>query len=473
MTDLPTVITSAGLQPQTPSELQQALLALVAATNPGYTANLPASLIEDISSTDVGALTVIDSARVDLIASLNPRTANAWLLAQLGAIYGVEIGGDTNTSVYVIFSGPPGFVLAEGFTVSDGTYQYTVQDGGIIGSGGTSPGLYCLATVAGSWVVPTGTVTQVITPPPIGISITCTNQVAGVPGSGAESETSYRAAVLQAGQAIGVGVPTLIKTALRNVSGVQTRLISVRQQTGGGWEVIVGGGDPYQVAYAIYSSMLDVSTLVGSTINVVGITNASNGVVTTDLNHGLTTGQTGVKINGVVGMSGVNGVNLTIVVLSLTTFSIGINTTLSGAWTSGGVVTPNTRNVAPSIVDYPDTYVVPFVNPPQQTVTMTVTWNTTSGNVISDAAMSQLGGPALMGYVNSLPAGVPMNLFELQTTFQQAVASILDPQLLTRMLFAVTISGNAVSPTAGTGIIAGDIESYFEMTLAGVTILQG
>src|SRR6202012_1339950 len=143
------------------------------------------------------------------------------------------------------------------------------------------------------------------------------------------------------------GMPRFFKTLVALVSGVQPRLISVLQAPGG-WEMIVGGGDPYEVAYAIFTALFDINTLVGSTLAVTGITNANPGVVTTDLNHGYTTGQV-INIAGAVGISGVNNTPLTITVLSQTTFSIGIDTTSSGTWTSGGVVTPNFRNITTAI----------------------------------------------------------------------------------------------------------------------------
>ncbi len=150
-----------------------------------------------------------------------------------------------------------------------------------------------------------------------------------------------------------------------------------------------------------------------------------------------------------------------------------MNTSGYSAYVSGGVVTPNFRNVVVSINDHPDDYLIPYVNPPQQDVTMTVTWNTTSPNFVSGAAIAQLGAPALAEYVNSIPVGAPINLFELERTFQDAVSGALDPQLLTRMIFAVSIDGVGVSPEAGTGIIAGDPESFFEATVDGITITQG
>ena len=60
MANLPTVVTKDGLQPQSPAAIRTALLAAVAAVRPGYTANLPGSLVEDISSTDVAAIALCD-----------------------------------------------------------------------------------------------------------------------------------------------------------------------------------------------------------------------------------------------------------------------------------------------------------------------------------------------------------------------------------------------------------------------------
>ncbi len=464
---------SSGPIPQSPSVVQSALIQLVSSTNPGYTANLPGSLIEDLSSTSVAAILLCDAAQVELINSITPLGANPFILNQLGQMYGVPLGEATNTSVNVVFNGPPGWVIAQGFTVGDGTNQYNVADGGIIGSDGNSALLFCLATTSGSFAVPAGTVTQIFTAVPSTVTLTVNNPQPGTPGAGAETEASYRARVLQAGLAVSTGMATFLRTILNNVPNVQPRLVSVRQvPNNGGWEIIVGGGDPYEVAYAIYTSLFDISTLVGSTINVLSVSKANPGVAVTDLNHGLVTGQTGVKIAG-SNPSGYNVTNATVTVIDEKTFTYGVNTTSLGTYVGGGVVTPNNRNQVVTIQDYPDTYSIPFVLPPQQSVAMTVLWNTTSTNVISEAAMSQLAGPALLAYVNSLPAGQPMNLDVMVSTFTKAVSSIINPQLLTRLVFTVSINGIGVSPSAGTVIISGDPESYFLSTLADIDISEG
>lgn len=260
------LITSAGAIPTSPDDLNAELLAGAVARAPGLTATLPGSLIEDMSSTATGALIVQDAASVDLINSISPLTANEFILEQLGLVYGVRPGLGSNTSVFVTFHGSPGFVVNIGFIVSDGTHQYIVQDPAIIsgpGPVGTSAPTFCVAVDPGTWAVPPGTVTLPITSVPEGFTLTLTNDSTGVPGGDPQTLAQYQAQVIQAGQAISTGVSTLVKTALQNVFGVQARLIAFRQ-TGGGWQVIVGGGDPYQVANAIFQSMFNILDLVGA-----------------------------------------------------------------------------------------------------------------------------------------------------------------------------------------------------------------
>ena len=462
-------LTSAGAIPASPTDLLNAEIAAATALSPGLTANLPGSLIEDLASTAAGALVIQDQAYVDLVNSISPYTANAAILYQLGAIYGVQQGVGSNTSVYVIFTGNAGYVIPVGFTVSDGNYQYTVQDGGIISASGTSTALYCLATTSGSWAVPVGTVTQIITSVPSGFTLTCTNLTAGVPGTAAQTLQSYQAQVIQAGFASAQGMPTFLKTQLENVSGVQPNLVSIRNPNVNQWEIICGGGDPYQVANAIFKSVPDISILVGSTLSVTAITSANPAVVTTSLNHGYSSGQT-VTIAGVT-PSGFNG-TFTATVLTENTFSIPLNAT-SLTYVSGGVVTPNFRNVTVSINDYPDTYNIIFVNPPVQTVNVAITWNTISTNLVSPTAIAQLAIPAIVSYINSITVGQPISAFELQEVFQNAVSSILPVNLISKINYVVEINGIPTSPLSETVLIYGDPESYFSTSNSLVTVVQG
>lgn len=548
----PVVLAASGAQPRSPAEILATLLARVSAIRPGYTANLPGSLIEDISSTDVAAIAECDAAMVETIDSLTPYAANDFLLIQLGNMLGVPLGVASNTSVFVTFSGLPGYVIAAGFIVSDGSHQYAVQDGGIIASDGKSAPLFALATTSGTWAVPANTVVNLVTSVPSGYTLTVTNLETGIPGAGEETAASYRGRVLQANLAASQGMMRYLKTLLTNVAGVQPRLISAQEQNGD-WMIICGGGDPYSVAYAIMTALFDIADLVGSTLTAIDITAALPGVVTTDLNHLYAAGQdiviTGADPSGyngsytipfvvnekefqlgksfaannitaaswatgtvtlttntahgvtvgstivIVGMSPTD-YNGTYVATSGTTgstlkyakvsdpgsvtvygqLSAGIslfNSSGLGAWVSGGVITPNLRNIEVTVTDYPDGYLIPYVNPPQQTVTMTVTWNTTSPNFVSPAAIAQLATPALVTYINSIGVGQPINQLQLESAFRNAIESVLQPEYLTRLVFAVAINGIGTAVTAGTVIIEGDPQSYFFATDADISVVQG
>lgn len=466
-------VTSAGAQQTPPAVLWAKLIDLVASVNAGYTV-LPAGLIEDLASTGTYAISLCDAAACEAVNSLTPFGANSYVLNELGQVYGVPHGTTTNTSVYVVFTGTVGFIIANGFLVSDGTYQYQVQTGGVIKSDGTSDPIYCVATVSGSWAVAENTVTALASSIPGTITLTCTNPNAGTPSASNETEAQYAARVLQAGLVSGQGNASMCKTLLANVPGVQPRLISTKQVNGGGWEVICGGGDPYAIAYAIYQSGLDISTLSGSTIAVTGITNANPGVVTTNLNHGLTTGQANVHIAGVVGMTGVNGGPYTVTVIDEKRFSFGVDTTSAGTYTSGGVVTPNARNISVNLNDYPDSYTVPFVSPPAQTVTVQLGWSTVSPNYVSAASVQQLGATAIMNFINAIPVGSPINLYAMEQTFVAAVVSLFNNNaaLISAMNWTISINGIATSPSSGTFLIYGDSESYFNVASSGITISQ-
>lgn len=270
MSDLPIIMTEAGAQPTPPKTLLANLISRVSQKVPGYTANLPAGLITDLASTATGAIALIDQARVDLINSCSPYGANIPLLMQLGNIYGVQQGEGTNTSVYVVFSGLPGFPIPKGFTVSDGNNQYSVVRDTVIPTSGQTAPVYCLATSEGSWAVPAGSVTQVITSVPKTQEVTCTNLTAGLPGAGEQSYSSYRSQVMQSGMQTADGTPTCFRAELKKVDGVQENLISFRQSTLGKWVAVVGGGDPFEVAYAIFKAVPDISVLTNDVSNPSG-----------------------------------------------------------------------------------------------------------------------------------------------------------------------------------------------------------
>jgi hypothetical protein len=210
---------------------------------------------------------------------------------------------------------------------------------------------------------------------------------------------AYRSRVLEAFAVSIQGTLSYLKTLLLALPGVSPRLVSVRQ-SGSSWQVICGGGDPFQIAGAIYAGVSQIGLLAGSSISSL-------------------------------------------------------------------------RNVTVSIYDAPDTYTIVYVSPPQQTVTVAVTWNTTLANFTASALVNQYIVGAVQAYTNSILVGQPINLLMMTEQIQLAIAPVLAPNNLTTLQFAVTINSVPVSPTAGTSVIASDPESSFYISASGATSVQG
>lgn len=135
--------------------------------------------------------------------------------------------------------------------------------------------------------------------------------------------------------------------------------------------------------------------------------------------------------------------------------------------------TTTARNVSVSIVDSPNTYTLPYVNPPQQVTTVQAVWNTNLPNFTAGAQVNQLGAPAIQTYVNSIIVGQPINLNAMSAAFQAAIASVLSVANLSALTFTVYVNGSVVTPEAGTELILGDPESYFDCAANGATVAQG
>ena len=180
---VPINIGPSGAIPRLPQDILDQLLASVTALNPGYTGTLPGSLIRDISTTDVAAIAQCDADLIEFINAVGAANANPFILNMLGQLLGVQLNVGSNTSVLVTFSGTVGYPISPGFLVSDGINQYTIMDGGIIGSNGKSLPLYALAVNPGVFAVPANTVTIFVTSVPSPITLTCTNTTQGTPGT--------------------------------------------------------------------------------------------------------------------------------------------------------------------------------------------------------------------------------------------------------------------------------------------------
>jgi hypothetical protein len=476
MAQLPIIMGPQGPIPTPPTTLRQQLINLVAATNPDYTANLPASLIEDISSTDVAALVIANQFLVDLINSITPYGANAFILNQLGTgIYGIQPANAGNTAVDLIFSGTPGFIIIPGFIVTDNTYQYICSDGGVVGTDGVSLPIHAIATVAGTWAVPAGTVTGFITSVPNTIQLAVTNPTDGIPSIAPETMTSFKTRTLTAGLAASTGMDRELKTLLWNIPGVIQRLVSVKQNLDTGrYSIIVGGGDPYQVAWAIYYALFGLPILDRPNIEILDISTTNPIVITTVNNHNLLTGMIEtISDLEYPGMWPLDGNEYEVTVINNIQFSIPVDGTDYPPYIDGGIVSPNPILQQVSLLSYPDIYLIPFILPAQQLVTLVVNWDTNSINYVSETAISQAAAPALIDYINGLYVGnTPINIYVLEQVFTNAVSNILQAESITVLNFDVSFDGIGQLPEPDTGVIYGDPFSYFNTTSTNVLVTR-
>ena len=531
-------VTSAGAQPTPPATLRATLTDLVAKSRPGYTANLPTSLIEDIASTSVGALVLMDQAAVDLLNSFTMNTSNPYLLALQGNQIGIKAGAESNSSAYVAFKGIAGYTIPKGFVVSDGLNQYAVQDGGTLGNAtptnftgsialqvltvtaipngeilvgdpitgagipagtvitglGTGTGgigtytinnsltvaseamvgathgtvtLYVVALQFGTWAIPANSITTIVTSVPTGYPVFCTNPNTGTIAVDAETTEFYRARVLRSQLAPGIGTLSYLKSLIQNVPGVQARLVSVS----GGNKLIVGGGDPYLVAGAIYKGMFAINSLLGSsavTHNWAGTGSISGNVLTISA---MTSGT--IQVGDILDGAGL--VSPTIITGFLSgsggtgTYQVNYSQTVLSETISGS---NSLRNQVVTIIDYPDTYFILFVVPIQQTINIACDWSTIAPNFTANIAVSDAVVASLVAYINSIPVGVAINTFNLQQIFLDSLMNIIEPALISALSFTVSIDGVPTSPSPGTGLIPGDSEGYFLTDAAKVVVTR-
>lgn len=454
-----TTLQNSGVQPTDPQTLRDRLVAIATAHSPGVTTELPGTLVEDMASTSIGALAQIDQAKVDLINSVSPLNATPTLLDEFGEVYGVKRGAGANPSAYVTFTGPPGLYLAAGFQVSDNIYTYETQESYTIPSNGVLSGVYVLSTTPGTTLIPENSITAIVTGLAAGIHLTVTNPLKGTAGTGTEKDTDYRDRILQAGQRAAQGTPGFIRSCLLSVPNVLPRSIRVNVVKNKGYSVLVDGGDPHQVAGAIYEGCFDLPSLQPSVNRVANATRASPCVIATELTHGLANGQS-ATIAGENAMTAING-TFPITVIDSTHFSIPVDTTQSPLYGGDGVLGTNPRTLTATATDGPDSYEITFIRPLQQKVRLAITWQTSNSGVVDDSTVTQAVAPQLSNYINSLSVGSPLSTLQMGTIVEAALLQLLPGATIASLSFDVFLDGDLMTPANNSVTIAGDPESYF------------
>lgn len=134
---------------------------------------------------------------------------------------------------------------------------------------------------------------------------------------------------------------------------------------------------------------------------------------------------------------------------------------------SGGVA-PQSQRI--TISDFPDSYEIVFLVPTSQTVKVILTWNTAGRNFIDPASIASLAVPAIERYINAIYVGEPVNIYQLQSVFQQSISSILSTGQLSLIKVSVAIDGKVVEPDKNTGLIQSDYYKYLVTNQASISV---
>lgn len=144
--------------------------------------------------------------------------------------------------------------------------------------------------------------------------------------------TDYRVSIANGilGAGVGAGLPTYQLTK-KYTTGAVSELRAIKKP--------IAGALIYRNAVLQGSATVDITTGIVTipatvTRNITAITKANPGVVTSNA-HGFTNGQI-VYIAGVNGMTQVNSLAFTVGGVTTDTFTLGVNTTAYGTYTSGG-----------------------------------------------------------------------------------------------------------------------------------------
>lgn len=467
MSALAFVVTTAGAQPVDPTAIRASIETDVAAASPGYTADLPGSLIEDILSTGIAQIAVAGQAAVDAVNSLSVATAQPYILAVLGAQFGLPINQTTNGSADVVFSGTIGYVIPAGFVVGDASgNQYATVASSVVGASGESLPVSVIETSANQNQIPAGSITKIISALPSGITLTVINPLGGAPSTTQETVAQYRARLMNAFQSVVGGAPQTIRNALDAIPGITSNAVNVVAENGG-WQIVVFGGDDYAIANAILSSIGDIQLLQGSGLAIIALSAASSMVITTNYPSNIAVGAT-LTITGATPSA--YNVTTTVTAVSGTSITTGTNSAAFGAYTSGATFSPNPRNVSVTLTDAPDNYTILFVRATPHAVAVTVTYQTLLAAFTQQAQVSAIAQTALQSYITGLDVGQGISLIAMSNIMEAAIADVLPVAEISAIDYAITIDGVSVTPDAGTQIIQYDPEGIFSS--ASVTVAQ-
>lgn len=254
-------LTDSGVEKSTITEIREDLQEKAYSSIKDFS-NLPSSIQNNL----IDEASIIVNEFEDMITNcmngVSPAYANDFIISQLGAAFGVKRKDKSLQNVMIEWTGLAGVIIPSGSQVAseDGVYIFSTAEQCVIREDGKAT-VNAIADDYYDKVIDAHTLNVMITD--IANIESCDNPNSSSEPIAEESITEYRARVQNRCLANRSGTVATLHDNLLKVQGVSSRLITYRTDTEikEGYrintiEIVVGGGDDYQVAEAIFNAIL-------------------------------------------------------------------------------------------------------------------------------------------------------------------------------------------------------------------------
>lgn len=253
-------ISGNSIQVTSPDALQAELQEVALNLDPNLSI-LPASFTTQILESASVPLIQIERSIAAALVSLMPSTTNSqFFLDQFGEAVDVQQKAEFFTSVEVEVAGVAGTYIPNTLLLIDtvNSQNYKFDDNYIIDSTG-SVVISAYSESSGKILCPANSITK-FSEDITGVTGVA-QPVAGIPGNAGETLQQYQARLNLTLRTQSTGFASNILSRLMRVKNVQPLLVAVTQPSSHTILAIVGGGDRYEIAQALYESVLLPSLL--------------------------------------------------------------------------------------------------------------------------------------------------------------------------------------------------------------------
>lgn len=258
-----------GVIKDTPTEIRDDILNQAISNVEGFT-NLPSGIQNNLIDESVIVISEIQDMLSNVMNSVSPLYANDFMVLELGAAFGLKIKDKALPNTTITFYGLAGVVIPEGLEVgnADGSKKFVTTKSDIINASG-EVSIYCEGADYYDTPTPANTLNVLLNQV---LNVTsCTNLNDAIETTPAETISEFRSRFQIRALANRSGTVATLDNVLKEIEGTVDRLCTYKASqiveegvSKAVLEIIVGGGDDYSVALAIFNSILYPDILVSN-----------------------------------------------------------------------------------------------------------------------------------------------------------------------------------------------------------------